>query len=93
MASVSVHQRPRESVESVLRRAKAALRRAIAPDRRRAFVGPFQHNGYSPSSRMSMYEGTVCHPCTIRHRHSGCGYTVLGRGFVFVYWWDPQEGK
>ena len=92
MASVSVHQRPRESVEQVLRRAKAALRRAIAPDCRRAFVMTFRENGYSPASRMSMYEGTVCRPCTIRHRHSECGSTVLGRGFVFIYW-RKQQGE
>jgi len=90
MASVSVHQRPHESYEQTLRRAMAALRRAVAPDRRRAFVRTFRLTGYSPASRMSMYEGTVCHPCTIRHRHSGCGYKVLGSGFVFIYWREQQ---
>jgi hypothetical protein len=91
MASVSVHQRPGESVEQVLRRARAALRRAVAPDRRRAFVMTFRENGYSPASRMSMYEGTVCHPCTIRHQHSECGYRVLGSGYVFIYWREQWE--
>ena len=91
MTSVTVYQRHNESFKQVLQRAKEELLHAIAPNRKRAFVVTFIQNSYNPQSGMSLYEGTVYHPCNIRHRHTiSCPTVFLGRGRVFIYWRKAQ---
>jgi hypothetical protein len=89
---IQVFQQPNESANQVLQRAKEELVRAVAPDRPQAFVMKFWLSGLSRQGRMTMYEGTVGHPCYIQHRHNGCGPLVIGHRSVLIYWQKLPEG-